>query len=97
MTPHQTVTLVLGLLTAVFSGIAAWYWYRSSKQDPIYPEPTSASVSDNVPAHLGDAEANIDAVRKAYNEASRFNKIASLWSAGAALIAALTAVAATIP
>jgi hypothetical protein len=97
MTPHQTATLILGLLTAVCSGIAAWYWFRSSKQEPEEVERTTASVDDNVPAHVGDAEAYIYAVHKAYSEASRLNKIASVWSALAAVAGAVTAIIAAIP
>lgn len=97
MTSHQTATLVLGLLTAVCSGIAAWYWFLSSKQEPEKVNRTSASVDDNVPAHIGDAEAYIYAVHKAYSEASRLNKIASIWSALAAMAGAITAVIAAIP
>ena len=97
MTSHQIVTLILGLLTAVCSGIAAWYWFLSSRQHLEEIERTTASVSDNVPAHLGDAEAYIYSVHKAYSEASRLNKIASIWSGIAACAGAVTAVVAAIP
>jgi hypothetical protein len=97
MTLHQIATPILGVLTAAFSFIAAYYWYLSSKQEPAEIQYTSASVSDNPEAHIGEAHAEIYALQKAYKDASALNKTASLWSALAALAAAFTAIIASIP
>jgi len=77
--------------TAVCALVAARYWYLSSRPNPIFfPEPV-ASIDDNPAEHILGAQANIDSIYAVLVEASRLNKLASIWSAWAAALGAVAA------
>lgn len=79
----KLLTLIFSLATCGCAVVAAIYWYLSSRQELVPIESTVASISDNPEAHIMDTQASVYALQIALNEASRLNKIASLWSAAA--------------
>lgn len=81
----------LALVTALCSGIAAYYWWLSSRQKPVASEPPVASIGDNPEEHILVAHVNVDALEAALLESSRLNKIAAKWSALAAGFATVAA------
>jgi hypothetical protein len=92
MLPTKFLMLISSLATSACAVVAARYWYLSSKREPEPIEGTVASISDYPEAHIMDAQAAANALRGALSEASRLNKIASLWSAAAAGLGAIAAV-----
>jgi hypothetical protein len=77
--------LIASGLSALCAFAAAWYWYLSSRPSPDITPPPEVSVDDAPALHILDAQVNTYRIQAASIEASRFNKKAAIWSAGAAL------------
>lgn len=91
MNLHSIIVLGLSLSTAAFAGLAAYFWYKSSTQEPVCPEEPDASISDNPEQHILTALEAVYEMQAAVAESSRLNRLAAKWSAWAAAFAALTA------
>ena len=92
MNAPRIAYIVASAATAVSALIAAAYWYLSSRPTPQLNNPPDASISDVPEIHILSAQVDIYAIEEALSEASRLNKKAALWSAAAALLAAVAAV-----
>ena len=79
--------MILNLLTAIAGAVAARYWYRSSKVP--YPDNLHSITPLGGPGIV-----IIEPLLKAVREGGRLNKIAASWSAVAAFLVALSALAA---
>lgn len=73
------ITALLGLAAAI---VAAGYWWKASR---VTIQNGTASISD-VP------ELYIQSTQVAYNESSRLNARAALWTGAAAMLSAMAAV-----
>ena len=80
------------IATALASGFAAWFWFKSSLQDPEIVEESQASISDAQELHILDAKVGIYYPQAAMKESARLNKIAAIWSGIAAALGAATAI-----
>lgn len=87
---HLTIS-ALALATAFCSGLAAWYWWRSSRQEIIENEELDTSITDDPAGHILSARVEIGDLQSVLRESSRLNKIAATWSALAAGFAAVAA------
>lgn len=90
MTLHIAIT-AFSVATVLASGLAAWFWFKSSLQDPVIVEETQASISDAQELHTLDAKVGIYYTQAAMKESARLNKIAAIWSGIAAVLGAATA------
>ncbi len=93
MNLHRSILVVLSLSTAAAALAAAYYWLRSSRPTPDAVEDIAASISDNPELHILDAHVGLENLRQVLMEASRLNKMASIWSGVAAALAAIAAIA----
>lgn len=91
MTLHIAIT-ASSIATALASGFAALFWFKSSVKDPEIVEETQASISDAQELHILDAKVGIYFTQAAMKESSRLNKIAAIWSGIAAALGAVTAI-----
>lgn len=94
MTLHIVIT-AFSIATALASGFAAWFWFKSSLQDPKIVEETQASISDAQELHILNAKVGIYYTQAAMKESARLNKIAAIWSGIAAALGAATAILST--
>ena len=90
----RSLGIALGVLACVTALIAARLWYRSSQVqiDPGWGPPGSGlgfEPLDQSGKAIGWAVATI----QAFNEVSRLNKWAAIWTAGAAILTAAAGVA----
>lgn len=83
--------LIASALSALCAFAAAWYWYLSSRPSPEIALPPDVSVDDSPALHILDAQVNTYRIQSALIEASRFNKTAAFWSAGAAFCGGIAA------
>jgi hypothetical protein len=91
MTLQRTIFLITSFATAICALIAAWYWYCSSRPASPPSSEIFASIDDAPAQYILDARVTIDAVQAVLAEASRLNKLASIWSALAAVCGAASA------
>lgn len=84
--------LIASALSALCAFIAAWYWYLSSRPTPEMAESPVASIDDDPAQHIMEAQVNTYSIHVALVEASRLNKNAAIWSAGAAAFGGIAAV-----
>jgi len=91
MTTHF-LSISFALATAGASGVAAWFWFASSKVDPEEVEETEASINDYPEMHIMEAKVGVILTHSAIKESSRLNKLAATWSGAAAALGAITAI-----
>lgn len=84
------LSTVFALGTAGASGVAAWFWFASSKVNPEEVEETEASISDNPAMHILEAKVGVILTHNAMKESSRLKKVAAAWSGVAAALGAVT-------
>lgn len=89
---NHILCTVFALATAGASGVAAWFWFASSKVNPEEVEETEASINDYPEMHIMEAKVGVILTHNAMNESSRLNKIAAAWSGVAAVLGAITAI-----
>ena len=82
MAPVKILTITLALFGLSAAIVAAYYWWKASKNG--IPQPR-ASISD-VP------ELHILSTRVAFNESSQLNSIAAPWTGAAAVLSAAASV-----
>lgn len=87
----QLASLICTAGTAVTAFVAAVFWYRSSRSAPETTPQPIASISDNPELHLLGTQVDVSGIRSVLYEAARLNKTAAIWSAIAALLAAIAA------
>jgi hypothetical protein len=91
MTLQRTLFMLASFATAICALIAAWYWYRSSRPAPPPSLEIFASIDDAPAQYVLDARVAIDSIQVVLAETSRLNKLASIWSAFAAVCGAASA------
>lgn len=84
--------ILVSASTAICALVAATYWYLSSQVPPAMVESTDVSISDDPAAHIQEAQINTYNIADALAKASSLNRNAALWSAAAAILAAMAAV-----
>jgi hypothetical protein len=86
------VITAFSIATALASGFAAWFWFKSSLQDPKIVEETQASISDAQELHILDAKVGIgafflsswsEAKEKTHSQADEGERGRRWWKAGA--------------
>ena len=93
MNVNLSHTALLSIATAICAGVAAFYWFRSSLADVGDGSQSNASIEDNPAEHILNAQVEIAAIQIGLRHSARLNKIAAIWSAFAALFAALASIA----
>jgi hypothetical protein len=93
MITHFSPSGLLSVATAVCAGVAAFYWFQSSRADLGEEFQIAASVDDNPALHIISAQADIETLRSGMRQSARLNKIAAIWSGLAAIFTALTSLA----
>jgi hypothetical protein len=86
----------LWIATSLCSGVAAYYWYLSSRHSAAGAKYPVAAMADNPDEHLLVTQVNSDTLQVAFVESSRLNKVAALWSALAAAFGTIAAIASAI-
>jgi hypothetical protein len=80
----ETLVFVCNLLTSVTGLIAAWYWYRSaSVKYPIDDLKGTALIG-------GGVDVDMNPLLRAVLETARLNKCAASYTAGAAVLLAVS-------
>ncbi|MEH2480558.1 hypothetical protein V1282_003915 [Nitrobacteraceae bacterium AZCC 2146] len=87
MTPVKLVAIALACLGLIAAIVAAVYWWGASRVDIAR---TAASISD-VP------EQYILSTQVAFNQSSRLNSRAAIWTGAAAVLSAIASVLGVLP
>jgi hypothetical protein len=92
MNVYFNATVILSIATAICAGVAAYYWFRSSRTEIGDDSDTIASIDDNPAEHILGAQADISIIRIGLRHSAKLNGIAAIWSGFAALFAALASI-----
>lgn len=96
MVLHLSTVVILSLVTAICSFIAAVYWFRSAGVNLGEWTVNNAPIENSEAIHILFTQVDILNLRVAMSNSARLNKTAAIWSGIAAGFAAITAVFAAV-